>query len=70
MLGFDPVAEGDEVRRRTGVLTENAGLDDRLTSRENLVFTARLRGFAPDRRPTAGSTSCSSASAWPTGPTT
>jgi ABC-2 type transport system ATP-binding protein len=46
VLGFDPVAEGDEVRRRTGVLTENAGLDDRLTSRENLVFTARLRGFS------------------------
>ena len=45
VAGFDPVTEGDEVRRRTGVLTENAGLDDRLTSRENLVFTARLRGF-------------------------
>lgn len=45
VAGFDPVSEGDEVRRRTGVLTENAGLDDRLTSRENLVFTARLRGF-------------------------
>lgn len=46
VLGFDPVTEGDEVRRRTGVLTENAGLDDRLTTRENLVFTARLRGFS------------------------
>ncbi len=45
VLGYDPVTEGDEVRRRTGVLTENAGLDDRLTTRENLVFTARLRGF-------------------------
>ena len=45
VLGFDPVAEGDEVRRRTGVLTENAGLDDRLTARENLVFSARIRGM-------------------------
>jgi ABC-2 type transport system ATP-binding protein len=45
VLGFDPVSEGDDVRRRTGVLTENAGLDDRLTTRENLIFTARLRGF-------------------------
>jgi ABC-2 type transport system ATP-binding protein len=45
VLGLDPGAEGDEVRRRTGVLTENAGLDDRLTTRENLEFTARLRGF-------------------------
>jgi ABC-2 type transport system ATP-binding protein len=47
VLGFDPATHGDEVRRRTGVLTENAGLDDRLTSRENLEFTARLRGMSP-----------------------
>lgn len=47
VLGFDPAVDGDQVRRRTGVLTENAGLDDRLTTRENLVFTARLRGFDP-----------------------
>jgi ABC-2 type transport system ATP-binding protein len=47
VLGFDPVTEGEEVRRRTGVLTENAGLDDRLTTRENLVFAARVRGFGP-----------------------
>jgi ABC-2 type transport system ATP-binding protein len=45
VLGLDPRTDGDAVRRRTGVLTENAGLDDRLTTRENLVFTARLRGF-------------------------
>ena len=54
VLGIDPAADGDEVRRRTGVLTENAGLDDRLTARENLVFTARIRGMnttdAGDRR--------------------
>ncbi len=45
VLGHDPATEGDAVRRRTGVLTENAGLDDRLTSRENLLYVARLRGF-------------------------
>ncbi|MCX7619495.1 MAG: ABC transporter ATP-binding protein [Acidimicrobiales bacterium] len=45
VLGFDPSIDGTEVRRRTGVLTENAALDDRLTTRENLLFTARLRGF-------------------------
>jgi ABC-2 type transport system ATP-binding protein len=51
VLGFDPATQGDEVRRRTGVLTENAGLDDRLTTRENLEFTARLRGLgAADAR--------------------
>ncbi|WP_334142745.1 ABC transporter ATP-binding protein [Rhabdothermincola sp.] len=46
VLGFDAAREGEAVRRRTGVLTENAGLDDRLTTRENLEFTARIRGFS------------------------
>ena len=46
VMGLDPATEGDAVRRRTGVLTESAGLDDRLTARENLVFTARIRGMA------------------------
>ncbi len=46
VLGLDPTVDGDEVRRRTGVLTENAGLDDRLTARENLEYTARMRGFS------------------------
>jgi ABC-2 type transport system ATP-binding protein len=48
VLGFDVATQGDDVRRRTGVLTENAGLDDRLTTRENLEFTARVRGFSSD----------------------
>ncbi len=47
VLGLNPETDGEEVRRLTGVLTENAGLDDRLTTRENLVFTARIRGFSP-----------------------
>ncbi|MEO0494164.1 MAG: ABC transporter ATP-binding protein [Actinomycetota bacterium] len=47
VLGLDPAIDGDAVRRRTGVLTENAGLDDRLTARENLEFAARVRGFNP-----------------------
>jgi ABC-2 type transport system ATP-binding protein len=47
VLGLDPATQGDAVRRQTGVLTENAGLDDRLTTRENLEFTARIRGFSP-----------------------
>lgn len=45
VLGMDPAADGDAVRRRTGVLTENAGLDERLTARENLAFAARIRGL-------------------------
>ena len=46
VLGLDPATDGDAVRRRTGVLTENAGLDDRLTARENLEYTARMRGYS------------------------
>jgi len=46
VLGLDPTTQGDDVRRRTGVLTENAGLDDRLTCRENLLYVARLRRFS------------------------
>ena len=45
VLGLDPTVHGDDVRRRTGVLTENAGLDERLTARENLLFAARIRGM-------------------------
>jgi ABC-2 type transport system ATP-binding protein len=46
VLGLDPTVDGNELRRFTGVLTENAGLDDRLTARENLEFTARIRGWS------------------------
>ena len=46
VLGMDPATDGDALRHRTGVLTENAGLDDRLTARENLLFTARARGMS------------------------
>src|SRR5436309_535184 len=42
VLGLDPVKRGDEVRRVTGVLTESAGLDDRLTAMENLLAVARI----------------------------
>ena len=45
VLGVDPARDGDAVRRRTGVLTEHAGLDERLTARENLELTARMRGL-------------------------
>src|SRR5688572_6750288 len=45
VLGLDPAVQGDELRRRTGVLTENAGLDDRLTALENIEMTARIRGM-------------------------
>jgi ABC-2 type transport system ATP-binding protein len=46
VLGLDPWRQGEELRRRTGVLTENAGLDERFTALENLEFVARLRGMS------------------------
>ncbi|MBN1311774.1 MAG: ABC transporter ATP-binding protein [Anaerolineae bacterium] len=53
VLGFDPSKDGTALRRRTGVLTENPSLDDRLTARENLLFYADInnvpRGKAPRR---------------------
>ncbi len=48
VLGIDPVTAPDELRRHTGVLTEHAGLDDRLTARENLLAVARIRGMDRD----------------------
>lgn len=44
VAGFDPVAAGDEVRKRCGVLTESAGLYEHMTARENLLFFAELYG--------------------------
>lgn len=45
VLGLDPWRQGHELRHRTGVLTENAGLDERFTALENLEFVARMRGM-------------------------
>lgn len=45
ILGLNPAREGDEVRSRLGVLTETAGLYERLTARDNLLFFGRLFGM-------------------------
>ena len=45
VLGLDPVTQGTDLRRRTGVLTEAGGLDDRLTITDNIVTHARIRGI-------------------------
>lgn len=44
VLGLDPIADGPELRARTGVLTESASLDARLTARDNLRLYADLFG--------------------------
>ena len=65
VLGLDPARDGNEVRRRTGVLTENAGLDDRLTAWENLVVTGPHPRHEHRLRRATRQPPCSSASGWP-----
>ncbi len=49
VFGLDPTTCGEDVRRRTGVLTETPALYERLSARENLEFFATLQGIhAPD----------------------
>ncbi len=45
VLGFNPVRQPLEVKRRVGYLPDAVGFYDHLTARENLVYTARLLGM-------------------------
>ncbi|MDZ4375370.1 MAG: ABC transporter ATP-binding protein [Phenylobacterium sp.] len=47
-LGFDIVRQADQVKRRTGYMTQRFSLYEDLTIAENLEFTARVHGL--DRR--------------------
>jgi ABC-2 type transport system ATP-binding protein len=51
VLGLEPLSQGSELRRRTGVLTEAPSLDERLSARENLTVFGHLYGVAEDRVP-------------------
>jgi ABC-2 type transport system ATP-binding protein len=42
VLGYDPVRQPLEVKRRVGYLPDSVGFYDHLTARENLRYTARL----------------------------
>ena len=55
VLGSDPIAQGDEVRRRTGVLTENAGTRRSAhDAREPRVHRPASRVLATGREQTRG----------------
>jgi ABC-2 type transport system ATP-binding protein len=45
VFGFDPATHGEDIRRRTGVLTETPALYERLSARENLEFFATLQAI-------------------------
>lgn len=42
VAGFDAAAEGDQLRRQVGILTESPGLYDRLSAERNLEFFAEM----------------------------
>ncbi|WP_020497305.1 ABC transporter ATP-binding protein [Sciscionella marina] len=42
LFGRDPMREGDSLRERTGVVVENAAVDERQSARELLLFFARI----------------------------
>jgi ABC-2 type transport system ATP-binding protein len=44
VLGLDPITQGPQLRRQTGVLTETPSLDDRMTAYENLAIFAAIYG--------------------------
>jgi ABC-2 type transport system ATP-binding protein len=52
VLGFNPVRQPLEVKRRVGYLPDAVGFYDHLTARENLFYTARLLDI-PRRETTA-----------------
>jgi len=45
VFGGSPKTDGQEIRSRTGVVTENAALYENLTAHENLAFFGRLYGL-------------------------
>jgi len=50
VLGYDPVREPLQVKRRVGYLPDAVGFYDNMTAAENLHYTGRLIGLEPDER--------------------
>lgn len=49
VLGMNPISDGPTLRSRTGVLTESAAVETRLTARDNLLIYADLFGVPHSR---------------------
>lgn len=49
VLGYDPIRQGTELRKRTGVLTETPSLYEGLSARQNLRLFADLYGVPRDQ---------------------
>ncbi|MFW5691803.1 MAG: ATP-binding cassette domain-containing protein [Chloroflexota bacterium] len=66
--GLDPCGEGPALRKRTGVLTETPSLDEYLTARQNLHYTAN---FSACNHPVSNRASppCSRVFVWLIAPT-
>ena len=52
VLDMDPLNDGPSLRARTGVLTESASVENRLTARDNLLIYADLFGLPREKIPT------------------
>jgi ABC-2 type transport system ATP-binding protein len=50
VLGYDPVRQPLQVKRRVGYLPDEVGFYDNLTAADNLRYTARLLGLDPVER--------------------
>jgi ABC-2 type transport system ATP-binding protein len=48
-VGYDPLRQPLEVKRRVGYLPDSVGFYDHMTGRDNLRFIARLGGQRPDQ---------------------
>jgi len=51
VMGYDPVREPLQVKRRVGYMPDTVGFYDNLTATENMNYTARLIGFPASERP-------------------
>lgn len=51
VLDLDPLHDGPTLRARTGVLTESASVENRLTARDNLLIYADLFGVLREKIP-------------------